>query len=395
MKVAPLFLMSAAASTVSMWTQGLHLAADNDPQWVRSWPERLVTAGDAVWFYLGKLVWPYPLITIYPRWQIDAGQWLSYLPLLAVISALFILWFKRESWARPWFFVFAYFLVALFPVLGLVGLYFQRYSFVADHFQYLASMGPLALAAAGMVRLADFALPARPWLRSSLCAGLLLILGVLSWQRTWVYESQETLWTDTLARNPDSWAAHDLLGNALFKRGHVDEAIAQIQKAMEIYPNYPDGHYNLGVALAQNGQVDEAIAEYKKALEVNPNDVKTRYNLGNILLQKGQVDEATAQFQKALEINPNFAQVHNSFGGALLLKGQVDEAIAQFQEALEINPNNAEAHYNLGNALLRKGEADEAIAQFQEALRLNPDFSEAQKGLVQAQVMAWQKATQK
>ena len=158
-RVAPIFLMSVAASAVSMWPQELQLAAATDPQWARSWPERLVTAGDAVWFYLGKLLWPHPLITIYPRWQIDAGQWFSYLPLLAVIVVLFILWLKRETWSRPCFFVFAYFLVALFPVLGLVDHSFWRYSFVADHLQYLASMGPLALAGAGMVRLADFVIP--------------------------------------------------------------------------------------------------------------------------------------------------------------------------------------------------------------------------------------------
>ena len=158
-RVAPIFLMSIAASALSMWTQGLQLATVTDPQWVRSWPERLATAGDAVWFYLGKLLWPHPLITIYPRWQIDAGQWFSYLPLLAVIIVLFILWLKRESWSRPWFFVFAYFLAALLPVLGLVDNSIFRYSLVFDHFQYLASMGPLALAGAGMVRLADFVIP--------------------------------------------------------------------------------------------------------------------------------------------------------------------------------------------------------------------------------------------
>ncbi len=166
-RVAPIFLMSIAASAVSIWTQRLQLATDTDPQWVRTWPERLVTAGDAVWFYLGKLLWPHPLITIYPRWQIDAGQWVSYLPLLAVIIVLFILWLKRESWSRPWFFVFAYFLVALLPVLGLVDNSIFRYSLVVDHFQYLASMGPLALAGAGLVRLADFVIPGRPWLQSS------------------------------------------------------------------------------------------------------------------------------------------------------------------------------------------------------------------------------------
>ena len=176
-RVAPVFLMSVAASAVSIWTQGLQLATVADPQWARTWPERLVTAGDAVWFYLGKLLWPHPLITIYPRWQIDAGQWVSYLPLLAVIVVLFILWLKRESWSRALVFCLRLFLAALLPVLGLVDNYIFRYSLVFDHFQYLAGMGPLALAGAGMVRFADFVIPKKPWLQSILCAGLLLILG--------------------------------------------------------------------------------------------------------------------------------------------------------------------------------------------------------------------------
>ncbi len=118
-RVLPIFLMSIAASALSIWTQGLALAqAVTDPQWVRTWPERLATAGDAVWFYLGKLLWPHPLITIYPRWQIDTTQWVSYLPLLAVIVILSIFWLKRELWSRACFFAFAYFIAALLPVLG-------------------------------------------------------------------------------------------------------------------------------------------------------------------------------------------------------------------------------------------------------------------------------------
>ena len=253
-RVGPIFLMSVAAGVVSIWTQGLQLATSNDPQWARSWPERLVAAGDAVWFYLGKLIWPYPLITIYPRWQIDAGQWVTYLPLLAVIAVLFILWLNRESWSRYCFFVFAYFLVTLLPVLGLVDNYIFRYSLVFDHFQYLASMGPLALAGVGLVGLADFAIPMRPWLQSSLAAGLLLVLAILSWQRNLAYESQETLWTDTLAKNPKCWMAHNNLGSALVKKGERDEAIAQFQKALEINPKYPEALYNLGSNLLSKGQ---------------------------------------------------------------------------------------------------------------------------------------------
>jgi tetratricopeptide (TPR) repeat protein len=427
-KMVPIFLMSIVASAVSMWMVKMAGIAE-DPQWARSWPERFATAGDAVWFYLGKLLWPHPLMTIYPRWEINASQWFSYLPLLAVIVVLLILWLKRESWARPYFFTFAYFLVALLPVLGLVNHAILRYSLVFDHLQYLAGMGPLALAGAGMVRLGEFAIPGRCWLQSSLCAGLLLILGLLSWHRAWAYESQETLWTDTLAKNPNCWVGYNNLGDALLQKGHLDEAMGQYRKALEINPNLAGAHYNLGIAFSQKGQVDEAMGQYRKALEINPNIAGAHYNFGLALFQKGQVDEAIAQFQKALgidpnyaeahinlgialaqegqvdeamvhfqkavEINPNYAEARSNLGKALSQKGQMDEAIAQFQKALEINPNIAEAHNNLGVALSQKGRVDEAINQFQEALRLKPDDVNAQKNLAQAQAMAAQKAPSK
>jgi protein O-mannosyl-transferase len=386
--VVPILLMSIAASALSIWTQGLALATGfTDPQWVRTWPERLTTAGDAVWFYLGKLLWPHPLITIYPRWQIDAGQWVSFLPLLAVIVILAIFWFKRELWSRACFFAFAYFMAALLPVLGLIENPIFRFSLVFDHLQYLASIGPLALAGTGLARFSDFAIPKKPWLQSSLCAGLLLILGMASWQRTWVYQSQETLWTDTLAKNPNTWFGRCNLGVVLFQKGRVDEAVAQYQKALEINPNYVAAHYNLGNALFQKGQLDEALAQYQKAVEINPNDAEAHVNLGNALFQNEQLDEALAQFQKAIEINPNDAETHYNLGNALFQKGQLDEAVAQFQKALEIDPNSFATHYNLGGALFQKGQLDDAITQFQEVLRLKPDFSPAQANLAKVQAL--------
>jgi len=424
-RVVPIFLMSVAAGVVSMWTQKLQLILESDQQWARAWPERVVAAGDAVWFYLGKLIWPHPLIAVYPRWTIDAGQWLSYVPLLAVVVVFFILWLKRQSWSRPWFFAFIYFMAGLLPILGLVDMSFFRYSFVADHFQYLASMGPLALAGAGVARLVDFAIPRNAWLRSSLCAGLLLIPGLLSWQRVWAYESEEALWTDTLAKNPNCWLAHDSLGIALSQKGQVEEAIAQLQSALDINPNYVDAHNNLGAILYKRGQVDEAIAQYQMALEfspinadahnnlgsaflqkgqldeamieyqkvlaINPNYPDAHYNLGVAFFQKGEVDEAITQYQMALKLSPNNPSAHNNLGTALLQKGgQVDQAIAELQKALKIDPNLVDAHYNLGVVFLQKGEIDEAIAQFQEVLRLNPHDSDAQKNLAKAQAMARQ-----
>jgi tetratricopeptide (TPR) repeat protein len=357
-RVAPIFLMSIAASALSIWTQGLQLATVTDPQWVRTWPERLATAGSALWFYLGKLLWPHPLITIYPRWQIDAGQWVSYLPLLAVIVILSIFWFKRELWSRAWFFAFAYFMAALLPALGLIDNFIFSFSLVFDHLQYLASMGPLALAGAGLARFSDIVIPKRPLLQSGLCAGLLLFLGMASWQRTGVYESQETLWTDTLAKNPNCWV----------------------------------GQYNLGIVFLQKGQVDKALEDFQSAVEINPNYLEAHSNLGLALLQEGQMDEAVAHFKKASEIAPNSLTTHYNLGVALLKNGELDEAVAQYRKALEINPNSLETHYNLGLIFFKKRQLDEAITQFLEVLRLKPGFSPAQDYLARAQALVRQRS---
>jgi tetratricopeptide (TPR) repeat protein len=313
------------------------------------------------------------------------------LPLLAVIVILSIFWFKRELWSRAWFFAFAYFMAALLPALGLIDNYIFRFSLVFDHFQYLASIGPLALVGTGLARYSDLIIPKKPLLQLTLCAGLLLILGMASWQRTWAYQSQETLWTDTLAKNPNSWLGHCNLGLALFQKGQVDDAIAQYQKAVEIYPNYVAAHYNLGNALLQKGQLDTALAQYEKAVEIDPNDAAAHINLGNAFFQKQQLDEAVAQFQKAVEINPNDAEAQYNLGNALFQKGQLDEAVAQFQKALKIDPNSFATHYNLGGAFYQKGQLDEAITQFQEVLRLKPDFSPAQDNLAKVQALVRQR----
>jgi tetratricopeptide (TPR) repeat protein len=419
--------MSFAAGIVTMWTQNLGSAGDSLP--LRSWPERVATTGSAIWFYLGKLVWPHPLMTIYPRWQIDPGQWTSYLPLLAVIIVILILWMRRESWSRVYLFAFAFFLVALLPVLGLINNSFYLYSFVADHFQYLASMGPLALAGAVLVWLADVVIPGKRGLRSSLCVAVLALVATLSWQRSWAYESAKTLWADELSKNPNCWLGYGNLGLAYAQKGQVQEGIHQYQKALEINPDFADAHNNLGVALFQMGQMDGAVAQYRRALEINPNSDTAYNNLGRALAPMGQLDQAIALYQEALEINPNYAEAHSNLGVAFALKGQLDQAIAQFYTALEIRPSYADAQGNLGNALMdkgrmddaivqfqnslkispytpevhnslgfalmQKGKVEEAIAQFQEALRLRPDYAHAQENLAKAQAMLRQQPDRK
>jgi tetratricopeptide (TPR) repeat protein len=401
-KLAPVFLMSLATALLALWSVQLYGIVQG-PQATRSLSERLVTSGYVPWFYLGKLLWPHPLIFIYPRWQIEASRALSYWPLLAMVVVAIVFWSKRQSWARPWFFALAYFLVALIPVLGLINHYFLRYSFVADHLQYLASMGPLALVGAGLTKCADYYLSAKAWLRSTLCAVILLLLGALSWQRTWVYLNQETLWTDTLAQNSNCWLAHNNLGDIFLQKGDVAQAQAHFETAIKINPTDPLSHYNLGAVFSRKEDIDAAVAQFQKALQINPGFVLAHVNLGQEFVRKGQVDDGIAQYQSALAINPNFALAHIDLGLALGQKGDNDAMIAQFRAAVLSDPGFAPAHYNLGFALFQKGQLDDAIDQYQKAIDIDPSSADAhnnlglafaQKGLLNDAAAQYQMALQ-
>ena len=378
-KVVPILLMCIVVGVVVKHVA--HLNGGNELHWAQTWQERVAMAGYIFWFYVGKLFWPYPLLTYYAFWKVDPEQWISYLPVVTVVLTLIILWLKRRTWSGPCFFAFAYYLIMLLPVLGLFSMTGFRYSVIEDHLQYLASMGPLALAGTGLARLSDFAIPGRSLLQPALCAGLLLVLGILSWRQAYNYQSEKTLWTYNLIENPASWAAYNGLGFCLAKEGKVDEAITLFQKALEIDPYYAVTHFNLGMALAEKGRMDDAIAEYQTALTLDPDNAQAHAKLGEALSQRGQIDEAVSQYGKALEANPYSAMAYNDLGLALVQKKQVDKAIEQYQKALEIDPNFALAHNNLGVVLFQNGQVAEAIVQYQMALKIDSSVAQAHNNL--------------
>jgi uncharacterized membrane protein YfcA len=113
--------------------------------WNLSWLGRCLIAGKDFWFYLEKVFWPHPLMYVYPRWEINTFSAIDYLPLLAMVMGLLILWRKRNERGRSIFVTSIYFVVLLALVLGFFNMFYFRDSFVSDHFQYLAMLGPLAL----------------------------------------------------------------------------------------------------------------------------------------------------------------------------------------------------------------------------------------------------------
>ena len=361
--LAPFLAVGMAMGLLTVWVEK-HFVQAVGSAWTFSFLERCLIAGRAVWFYLGKLVWPHPLMFVYPRWEIHAAQPLAYWPVLALMVVLFILWLNRKGWARPMLVALAYFLALLFPVLGFFNVYFFRYSFVADHFQYLAAIGPLTLAAAGISRLFGFFKKQEP----ALCGALVVVLGALTWQQAGIYQDLETFWRDTLAKNPDCWLAHNNLGTLLANQGHIEEAMEHSQKAIQINPNDSEALNNLGAALAATGRFDEAIENYYRAIQIKPGFFKALNNLGLALVAQGRFDEAIENFHKAIQINPNHPNGFLNLGIALAQSGRTKEAAAQFREALKLNPELAVAMNNLAWVLAT--DADDALRNGVEAVRL-------------------------
>jgi protein O-mannosyl-transferase len=400
--LAPFALISALASAWTILEQKFHAGAIG-AEWAQTWPDRLITAGRAIWFYMAKLAWPDPLIFVYPRWEVNSSQLIAYLPLLAALVGLVVLWLIRAKWGRPVFFAAAYYVVSLFPVLGFFSVYFFRYSFVSDHFQYLASMGPLALVGVGIVtavgrfgetpsRLASdtdalqssgntAAVRSKSLLLLATAGTYLLLLLVLTWRQTAVYHDLVTLYTATLTKNPGCWMAHYNLGIALNEQGDTDGAIAHYRQALELRPSYAEAHYNLGRLLVQNDRLDEAITHYEKALEINPGDADADNNLGATLFASGRVDEAIAHYRKALSTQPDYADASCNLASALLSKNDLDGAIAYYSACLATSPNQPEAQYNLASALFQKNRTDEAIIHYQKVLELSPENADARANL--------------
>jgi tetratricopeptide (TPR) repeat protein len=369
----PFFALAIGLSLVTAWLEKHHLGAKG-PEWAISFPERCLIAGRATWFYIGKLLWPANLCFVYPRWQLNTGSLWEWLYPVTAVSTLFVLCLARRRIGRGPAAAVFFFVGTLFPLLGFMNAYFMRYSFVCDHWAYLPSLGLIALGAALVVRAAEQL--RCPAVLYGFASVVLPVFAILTWRQSGMYTDIETLWRTTIARNPNAFLAYNNLGAALSGKGQVDEAIACLQKAVQLRPDLAEAYNNLGNALLRKGQLDEAITQLRKAVQIQPENPRARNNLGNALLQVGQMDEAIQCFQKALEIQPDLAEAQNNLGVALMRIGRLEEALVWFQKALQINPDYPEAHYNLGCVLDGQGRTDGAIEHYQRSIELMPNSAQ-------------------
>jgi tetratricopeptide (TPR) repeat protein len=384
--VTPFLAVGAALGFVTVWVE-IYRTGASGAGWSFTSFDRVLIAGRALWFYAAKLLWPENLTFIYPRWTIDAGDWRQWMfPLGAALVAL-ALWAMHRRIGRGPIAAAAFFIITLGPALGFFNVYPMRYTFVADHYQYLASIGLIvAVVAAGARMFQERAL------RMTVSLAVLGLLSAATWRQGHAYQSSETLWRATLARNPDCWMAHNNLGIELAQHGDLAGARAEYQEALRIDPASYESYTNLGNLLMQQSPTTDAVAEYWKALRIEPGYIHGRYDLAVALGRLGRADEAIAQYQIVVELKPDEADAHYNLGVSLAKQGRLDEACRQFAEVVRYQPESVNAEYNWGFALVMRGDSTGAIRHFRAALQIDPGYAAAHYGLGMALLRTGQRA---
>ena len=379
-QMVPFIGLGAGMGLLTMWWERYHQGTQGEFYGL-GWLERLLLASHALWFYAAKLAWPANLTFSYPRWTIDSADPHAYGWLLASGALCAVIYFARRYLGRGVEVAVAFYVVTLSPLLGFIMLATFQYSFVADHYQYVASIGLLALAAAGITTALGRFREGNPFLEPVLFGILLAVLGGLTWRQTAIYRNSETLWRDTLAKNPEAWMAHDNLGASLLGAGRLEEAMEQFRKSLQLHPDGVVAHNDLSTALRQSGKLDEAEVESQKALELGPKLLAPHINRVEILRQQGRLNEAVEEYKSILQMVPDSEPGRTGLADTLCLLGRADEAIPGYCDVLGDSPNNTEVRIKLGLALLQSGDFGAAEPEFSFVLQVEPTNARAIDGL--------------
>ena len=354
---------------------------------------RGVLAGRVLWFYLAKYAWPAELIFIYPRWTVDTGVWWQWLfPAAAVGLLIAGLWQARRM--RGPLAALLVFTGTLVPTIGFFNVYAFKFSYVADHWNYLPSVTLAVAAAWGAVALAGrlggragsttrpgskddtpAGSSSQPYLRIA-SAAVLLLLAVLSWRQCAGYRDLETFYRTILRENPDCWLALNNMGLLELNRNQPQAAIGYFEQTLKYRPKDPEPENNLGAALQRLGRNREAIPHFEAAIRKWPQYANAYYNLGNAHFNEGRMAEAVASFTEAIRLQPAQTGARHNLGVALIQLGRLDDAITQFEGALAVRPDYPEAHHSLGLVLARLERYPQALPHLRAAVTLRPDSAE-------------------
>ena len=276
--------------------------------------ERLLVAGRIPWFYAANLFWPVDLSFFYPRWHVDSAAAWQYVFPLATVALIAGLALAVKRIGRGPLAAAIIFGGILVPVLGFVNVYFFRYTFVSDHFQYHASIAIIVLTVAA----GSTACAARRTTRACATVGvaaLLIVLGEISFREAEAYRNSETLFRNVIGKYPDISVAHSNLAQHLHSVGRDDEALEEFRATQRLGPDTHAALFNIGFLLVKSGRARGFRA--------------------------GELDEAIDALSEVLRQKPDYIDAHNSLALALVADHRPQAAIEHFEEVLKAHPGDS------------------------------------------------------
>jgi tetratricopeptide (TPR) repeat protein len=368
----PFFAASLAVSVVTIF---VHHARSMVNTIVRTdgFAGRLATSAWCVWFYLYKLLWPAHLAFLYPRWEVNPRRLLHWLPLVALVGVLLGLFLLRRRIGRGALIALLAYVALLFPVLGFVDVYFMRYSFVADHWQYHAGFVVIAAvvaAATHALRRLSGKTNRRPAVvaGSLLASGVCIVLAVESWHEAHHYQNGMTVWAEAIRDNPTNGILHSNYGAELLAAGRKDEARRYFLRAIELDPTPSEPYLGMGASYMP-GDPATALEWYQRAVGKEGTAGHPRGFVGEALLALGRTDEAMASFELALADHPVNPRYRGTVARLEMERGNPGRAAELYRDEIHDWPRYPENWYNLADALAAAGKTDEARKALAEACR--------------------------
>lgn len=343
----PLFVAALLAGAMTSYVEKHHVGA-GDLDWNLTGVQHVILAGQSVWLYLGKLVWPVNLAFVYNRWPVNVDGFSLLYPIGVAALVALAAWLGRGVLVA-----ILIYLIGLGPALGFIPFYFMRYSWVADHFQYVASLGPIALIAALIARACQRS--SRPAALPIVSAAIIVVLGGATFVRAGSFHDLETLWNDVIAKSPSARPqAHQNLAVYCNKLGRTAEEVSHYQESLKLRPNEAEPRCNLAIALYTLGRRDEAMQEMQRALQLRPDYPEAESDMGFFLQESGRLAESEKHYRRAIAQDPNFAAAHFNLARLLVQLKQYEAAAQEYGEVLRITPQDAEARADLDRLIGRK-----------------------------------------
>ena len=340
------------------------------------WLARPLIAGDAIIFYLQKIMIPIDFALDYGRHPklVMGNVWLlirALIPYCGAAMGIWI-WFKRPAPRyRLSLIAAAVFTLGLLPSLGFLPFGYQFFSTVCDRYAYLAVLGPSILLCS-MVN--KFQTQRITTLIMSFV--LLAALATQTVRQLDLWSSERKLFEHSLAVQPDGAVALIGISNDLANQGNWAATLPLLERARNALPEWARPHNNLGTTYVNLNRLQDAADALAEAIRIRPLYPLALSNRCSVLTDLHRYSEAVTQCREAVSQAPEFAPADLNLALALVRTNQWDPARASFIKALTINPTNFDARLYWALALKDHGDLKEAIAQLQILKQQYPSNAE-------------------